>query len=95
MFDDYVRAFKQFMLYRIYLQGGPTVHGPDKNELLLKRAQGLSYPTKLMAVVANYTFGSLSQISFRNSREKRCSGLLHNLLIVLQVKTKIPIILIV
>jgi hypothetical protein len=38
MSDNYIRAFKQSTLYRQYLQGGPSNHGPNKNELLLKRA---------------------------------------------------------
>jgi hypothetical protein len=46
------------MLYKQYLQGDVVGHGFDKNELLLKKAQGLNDPTKLVAVVANYTFGS-------------------------------------
>jgi hypothetical protein len=40
------------------LPSGPTSHGPDKNEILLKRAQGSSDLAKLVANVANYTFGS-------------------------------------
>ncbi len=50
------------MLYKQYLQGDPVGHGIDKNELLLRRAQGSNDPTKLLAAVANYTFGS----SFKN-----------------------------
>jgi hypothetical protein len=61
-FDDYVHAFKQSTLYKQYLQGGPTSHGLDKNELLLKRAQGLSDPAKLVAIMANFT----SRSSFTN-----------------------------
>jgi hypothetical protein len=38
-FDDYIRAFKQFTLYRQYLQGGPISHEPNRNELLFRRAQ--------------------------------------------------------
>jgi hypothetical protein len=37
------------MLYKQYLQGGPVGHGLIKNELLLKRAQGSSDPTKWLA----------------------------------------------
>jgi hypothetical protein len=40
------------------LQGGPTGHGPNKNELLLRKAQGLSDLAKLVTDVANYTSGS-------------------------------------
>ncbi len=36
----------------------PIGHGPNKNELLLRRAQQFNDPTKLATVVANYTFGS-------------------------------------
>jgi hypothetical protein len=46
------------MLYKQYLQGDLVGHGLDKNELLLRRAQGSNDPTKLVAIVANYTFGS-------------------------------------
>jgi hypothetical protein len=53
--DGYVQAFKQFTLYIQYLQGGIASHGPDKNELLLKRAEWSSDPIKLMDIIANYT----------------------------------------
>jgi hypothetical protein len=46
------------MLYKQYLQGGLVGHGFDKNELLLRRVQGWSDTTKLVAVVANYRSGS-------------------------------------
>jgi len=36
------------------LQGGPPSHGPNRNELLLRRAQGLSDLAKLTIVVENY-----------------------------------------
>ncbi len=35
--------------------GGPASHGLNKNELLLRKAQGLNDPAKLAVVVANYT----------------------------------------
>ncbi len=50
------------MLYKKYLQGGLTSHGPDKNELLLRRTQGSSDHAKLVVIVANYT----SRSSFKN-----------------------------
>ncbi len=56
MFNDYVQAFKQSTLYRQYLRGGTYSHGPDRNELLLRRAQGSSDLAKLTVNVANYTF---------------------------------------
>ncbi len=40
------------------MQGGPTGHAPNKNELMLKRAQGLNDPAKLATIVANFTFRS-------------------------------------
>jgi hypothetical protein len=57
-FDDYVWAFKQSTLYRQYLWGGPSGHGPNRNEFLLRRTQQSSDPIRLVIVVANYTFGS-------------------------------------
>jgi hypothetical protein len=62
MSNDYVHVFKQFTLYKQYLRGGPTSHGLDKNELLLRRAQGSNDLAKLAIVVANYT----SRSSFTN-----------------------------
>jgi hypothetical protein len=62
MSNDYVHVFKQFTFYKQYLQGGPTSHAPNTNELLLKRAQGSNDPTKLVTVVANFT----SKSSFTN-----------------------------
>jgi hypothetical protein len=92
-FDDYIHAFKQFTLYKQYLQGGPFGHGPDTNELLLRRTQGSSDPTKLITVVANYTY----ELSFTNHlphlKGEEVLGLLNNLLIVLLALTVIPIIL--
>jgi hypothetical protein len=58
MFNDYIRVFKQSTLYKQYLQGGPSGHGHDRNEFLLKRAQWLIDLARLTVVVANYTFGS-------------------------------------
>jgi hypothetical protein len=49
-------------MYRQYLQGGPANHGLDKNELLLRRAQGSNDLAKLSVVVANYTY----RLSFTN-----------------------------
>jgi len=37
------------------MQGGLAGHGLDKNELLLRKAQGLSDLAKLVAVLANFT----------------------------------------
>jgi hypothetical protein len=37
------------------MQGGLAGHGLDKNELLLRKAQGLSDLAKLVAVMANFT----------------------------------------
>ncbi len=62
MSDDYVQVFKQSTLYKKCLQGGLPGHGPDKNELLLRRTQGLSDHAKLVVIVANYT----SRSSFTN-----------------------------
>jgi hypothetical protein len=62
MSNDYVYAFKQSILYKQYLQGGPLGHGPNKNELLLRRAQGSSDIAKLVTIMANYT----SMSSFTN-----------------------------
>jgi hypothetical protein len=61
-FDDYIRAFKQSTLYKQYLQGSPSSHGLDRNELLGLRIQRLSDPTRLATIVANYT----SKSSFTN-----------------------------
>jgi hypothetical protein len=47
-----------YIIYRKYLQGGPLGHGPDRNELLLKRACMLSDLARLAVVVTNYTFES-------------------------------------
>jgi hypothetical protein len=44
------------------LQGGPSSHGHDRNELLLRKVQGPNDPTRLTAIVANYT----SESSFTN-----------------------------
>jgi hypothetical protein len=56
--DDYILAFKQSTLYKQYLQGGPSSHGRDRNELLLKRARGPNDLARLTATMANYTSGS-------------------------------------
>jgi hypothetical protein len=40
------------------LQGNPFGHGLDKNELLLRRAQGLSGPIRFVTTMANYMFES-------------------------------------
>jgi hypothetical protein len=45
-------------MYRQYLQGGPSCHGPNRNEFLFKKAQHFSDFVRLVAIVANYTFGS-------------------------------------
>jgi hypothetical protein len=84
MSNDYVHAFKQSKLYKQYLQGGPIGHEPNKNELLLRRAQGSNDPTKLTTVVANFTFGSSFTNRFLDLEGKRCLVLLNDLLIVLQ-----------
>ncbi len=55
MSDDYVQTFKQSTLYKQYLQGGLGGHGPDRNELLLRRAQQYNDHARLLAAVANYT----------------------------------------
>ncbi len=47
MSNDYICAFKKSTLYRQYLQGGPFGHGPDGNELLLRKARGSSDLTRL------------------------------------------------
>ncbi len=44
------------------MQGGPLSYGPNKNELLLRRAQGLSDDARLAIVVIDYT----SRSSFTN-----------------------------
>jgi hypothetical protein len=62
MSDDYIRAFKQSILYRQYLQGGPSHHGLDRKELLLRKALGSSDLARLVAIMANYT----SRLSFTN-----------------------------
>jgi len=40
------------------LRGGLPGHGPNRNELLLRRAQWSSDLAKLVVDVVNYTFGS-------------------------------------
>jgi hypothetical protein len=40
------------------LQGGPPSHGPDRNDLLLRRGQGSSDLARLTIALANYMFGS-------------------------------------
>jgi hypothetical protein len=62
MSDNYIRDFKQSTLYIQYLQGGPSLHGPDRNELLLRKAQGTSDLARLATTMANYT----SRSSFTN-----------------------------
>jgi len=54
MSNDYICVFKQFTLCRHYSQGGQLSHGPNKNELLLKRAQTLSDLVRLVVAMANY-----------------------------------------
>jgi len=61
-FDNYIRAFKQSTLYKQYLQGSPSSHGLDRNELLTLRIWRSSDPTRLATIVANYT----SNLSFTN-----------------------------
>jgi hypothetical protein len=56
-------------VYRQYLGGGPSNHGHDRNDFLLKRAQQSSDPTKLVAVMANYMSGS--SFSYRVPHLKR------------------------
>jgi hypothetical protein len=58
MSDDYIRAFKQSTLYRQYLQGGPSHHGIDRKELLLRKAWRSSDLVRLVAIMANYMFRS-------------------------------------
>ncbi len=41
---------------------GSTSHGPNRNDLLLKKVQQFSDPNRLVAVMANYT----SRFSFFN-----------------------------
>jgi hypothetical protein len=60
--NDYIYAFKQFTLYKKYLQGGPPIHGLDRNELLLKKAQRSSDHARFVAALANYR----SKSSFTN-----------------------------
>jgi hypothetical protein len=57
-FDDYVWTFKQSTFYKQYLQGGPSGHGPNKNELLLRRAQVSHELIWLVATIENYRDGS-------------------------------------
>jgi hypothetical protein len=58
MFDNYICAFKKSTLYRLYLQGGPFGHGPNGNELLLRRLpDGQVILLDLLQAMANYTFG--------------------------------------
>jgi hypothetical protein len=45
-------------LYRQYLQGGPSSHDFDRNELLLERVRGLNELATLAITLANYMFGS-------------------------------------
>jgi hypothetical protein len=71
------------MLYRQYLPSGPTGHGLDKNEFLLKKAQGLSDLAKLAADVANYTFGSFFTNCPPHLEGEKVFGLLSDLLIIL------------
>jgi hypothetical protein len=46
----------------MFLQGGPFSYGPDKDELLLKRAQGSNDDVRLVIVVIDY----MSRSSFTN-----------------------------
>ncbi len=62
MSDNYVHAFKKFNLYKKYFQGNPPNHGPYRNELFFKRAQGSSDPIRLTVAMANY----ISKSSFKN-----------------------------
>ncbi len=54
-FDDYICAFKQSTLFRQYLQGGPSSHGPNRNELLFRRIWRLNGLVRFATIVANYT----------------------------------------
>jgi hypothetical protein len=55
--NNYTHVFKQSTLYKQYLQGGPSGHGLDRNELSW-RAQRLNDHAKLAIVVANCMSGS-------------------------------------
>jgi hypothetical protein len=94
MFNNYIRAFKPFTLYRQYLEGGPLSHGFDRNELLLKRAQSLVILLDFVPIVANY----MSRSSFTNCplQGEDVFGFAKWLVnCLLGVKTMIPIVLIV
>jgi hypothetical protein len=78
--NDYVHVFKQFTLYRQYLQGDPNGQGPNKTELLLKKAQGSSDLAKLTADVANYTFGSSFTNCLLHLKEKEVFGFVMQLI---------------
>lgn len=54
-FDYYILAFKQSPLYCFYLFNGPSIHGPNQNELLLWKAHMSNDLQKIVIVVAKYT----------------------------------------
>jgi hypothetical protein len=84
MFDNYIQAL---------FAKGLIGHGPDRNELLLKKAQWSIETIRLVVVVPNYT----SKSSFSNhdlhSKGRRFFGLPNNMLIVLLMQTIIFIVL--
>jgi hypothetical protein len=95
MSDNYIRVFKQFSLYRQFLQDGPPSHEFDKNELLLRKAQGSNGLARLVAIMANYMSRSSFIKCLPHLEGEEVLGLSSNLLIVILAQMKIPIDLIV
>jgi len=90
MFDDYIHVFKQFTLYRHYLQGGPPSHGPNRNELLLRNAQGSNDPGRLVVDVVNYTSKSSFTNHISHFKEYEVFMYANELLIVLLMYKMFP-----
>jgi len=57
-FDDYMRNFKQFTLYCVFLHGGCYRTKPDRDELRLCKVSQFGDPLQLAIVVAIFTLGS-------------------------------------
>jgi hypothetical protein len=55
IFDDYVHAFKQNALYKVYLNGGRCKKGPNKVELQLQWTSQSSDLLQMAIAIAKYT----------------------------------------
>jgi hypothetical protein len=55
MFNNYVKAFRQFPLYYAFLQGGASGTNLDKNELCLCKANQFGDPIEIIVALAKYT----------------------------------------